>query len=102
MAVDKPLDSASIADMQDRLNQPAMVVEIENPDSVSIEAEDGGLIIDFDPKVAAEDAPFDANLAEYLPPLDLDMLGSELVSAFEDDLSSRRDWEDTYVEVPRS
>ena len=98
MAVDKPLDSASIADMQDRLNQPAMVVEIENPDSVSIETEDGGLIIDFDPKVAAEDAQFDANLAEYLPPLDLDMLGSELVSAFEDDLSSRRDWEDTYVE----
>ena len=98
MAVDKPLDSAQIADMQERLNQPAMVVEIENPDSVSIETEDGGMIIDFDPKVSADDAPFDANLAEYLDPLDLDMLGSELVSAFEDDLSSRRDWEDTYVE----
>ncbi len=26
-----------------------MVVEIENPDSVSIETEDGGMIIDFDP-----------------------------------------------------
>lgn len=100
MAVDKSLDALEMADMAGRLeaSEPAMVVEIENPDSVAIETEDGGMIIDFDPKPEVDDAPFDANLAEFMDDMDLDMLGSELVSAFEDDLASRRDWEDTYVE----
>ena len=100
MAVDKSLDALEMADMAGRLeaSEPAMVIEIENPDSVAIETEDGGMIIDFDPKAKVDDAPFDANLAEFMDDMDLDMLGSELVSAFEDDLASRRDWEDTYVE----
>ncbi len=50
MAVDKPIDSLQIADIQSRLAEaPDLVVEIENPDSVSMETEDGGVIIDFDP-----------------------------------------------------
>ena len=92
MAMEKPLDPLQISDIQNRLespDQPAMVVEIENPDSVSIETEDGGLIIDFDAASEMEDVPFDGNLAEYMDDRVLDTLGSELVSAYEDDISSR-------------
>ena len=103
MAVEKSLDSLQMADIQNRLEasvaeDPAMVIEIEEPESVSIQTEDGGMIIDFDPDPSVEDAPFDANLADYMDDSALDMLGSELVSAYEDDLSSRRDWEETYIE----
>jgi len=102
MAVEKSLDSLQMADIQNRLadadEQSEMIIEIENPDSVAIETEDGGMIIDFDPDPSVEDAPFDANLAEYISDQELNILGSELVSAYEDDLSSRRDWEETYIE----
>jgi hypothetical protein len=102
MAVEKSLDSLQMADIQNRLadadEQSEMIIEIENPDSVAIETEDGGMIIDFDPDPSVEDAPFDANLAEYMSDQELNILGSELVSAYEDDLSSRRDWEETYIE----
>jgi hypothetical protein len=95
MAVEKSLDSLQMADIQNRLadadEQSEMIIEIENPDSVAIETEDGGMIIDFDPDPSVEDAPFDANLAEYMSDQELNILGSELVSAYEDDLSSRLD-----------
>ena len=99
MAVDKSLDPLQIADIQNRLQEaPELVVEIENPDSVSMETEDGGVIIDFDP--SAEDLPveFDSNLAEYIDEIQLDAIGSELISAYEDDKASRREWEETYME----
>ena len=99
MAVDKSLDPLQIADIQNRLQEaPELVVEIENPDSVSMETEDGGVIIDFDP--SAEDLPveFDSNLAEYIDEIELDAIGSELISAYEDDKASRREWEETYME----
>ena len=93
MAVDKVIDPLQMADMQNRLqaseDEAAMVIEIEDPESVSIATEDGGMIIDFDPNPAVEDAPFDANLAEYMEEQELNILGSELVSAYEDDLASR-------------
>ena len=40
--------------------------------------------------------PFDANLAEYLDDATLAEIASDLTSAFEDDLSSRSEWEETY------
>ena len=92
MAVDKTLDALQLADISNRLQEegePSVVVEIEEPESVSIATEDGGMIIDFDPDPSVENAPFDANLADYMTESSLDMLGSELVSAYEDDLASR-------------
>jgi hypothetical protein len=41
--------------------------------------------------------PFDANLAEFLDESILGELSSELRSAYEDDLSSRSEWETAYV-----
>ena len=73
-------------------------ISIVNPESVSIETEDGGMLIDFDPSSMEDDVPFDANLAEFLSEKDLSFIGHELVSAFEADKDSRSDWERTYIE----
>ena len=53
-------------------------VLVTNPDEVAIATEDGGLIIDF------EEA-------------ELQLLSSELISYFNADKESRKDWEDTYT-----
>ncbi len=47
-------------------------------------------------KETAED--FNANLAEYLSDGDLQLLASELLGDFDDDISSRKDWMQTYVD----
>ena len=41
---------------------------------------------------------FDANLAEYLDESALETLASELTSDFDDDIGSRKDWMQTYVD----
>ena len=41
--------------------------------------------------------PFDSNLAEFLEDDTLGEIASDLVSAYEDDLASRSDWEETYT-----
>ena len=64
----------------------------ETPDGALIEA-----LMGMEEMPQEELITFDANLSEFL---DEDVLGdiaSDLVGAFEDDLSSREDWEDTYV-----
>ena len=40
-------------------------IEIVNPEAVSIETPDGGMVIDFDPDMESEE-DFGSNLAEYL------------------------------------
>tara|TARA_R100000458_G_scaffold59866_1_gene72309 strand:+ start:792 stop:3209 length:2418 start_codon:yes stop_codon:yes gene_type:complete len=73
-------------------------ITVVNPEAVSIETEDGGMLIDFDPSMMEDQVPFDANLAEYISEKDLSFIGHELVSAFEADKDSRSDWERTYTE----
>lgn len=48
------------------------------------------------PDSIKQDAPFDANLAEYLSDHELNVLGSDLCADVAADLESRADWEDTY------
>jgi hypothetical protein len=79
-------------------DENALEISIVNPDAVSINTEDGGVIIDFDPD--AEDAgpeSHDDNLAEIMGDDELRRLSSSLVGEFEGDRSSRMDWEQTYV-----
>ena len=40
--------------------------------------------------------PFNANLADFIDDDDLGVISTDLVGAIEDDISSRREWEDTY------
>jgi len=72
-------------------------IAIENPDSVSIETEDGGMIIDFDPQEENLSSEFGDNLVDLMDERDLERIGLELVSAFNMDKDSRKDWEDTYT-----
>jgi len=75
----------------------AISIAIENPDSVSIETEDGGMLIDFDPQEDRPESEFGDNLAEVIDENDLERIGSELIAAFQNDKDSRRDWEETYT-----
>ena len=73
-------------------------IAIENPDSVAIETDDGGMIIDFDPNaIPVGDEGFDSNLADFMDDDVLMELGNELVSAYNGDKESRADWEETYT-----
>jgi hypothetical protein len=75
-------------------DEPAVEIEIEDPESVNIRA--GGVEIELEPEdETAED--FDANLAEYMNEGALETLASELVGLVDADISSRKDWSDMYV-----
>ncbi len=60
-------------------------VEIVNPEAVSIETDDGGVIIDFEGGISEEllGPDHDANLAEFIDESDLQSMASELVGDFE-------------------
>ena len=69
---------------------------IEEPTEIT-EEEDGSVVLNFEDAVQEElMAEQDANLAEILDERDLMDISSELISFFEDDKTSRDEWEDTY------
>lgn len=84
-------------------DESPLEIEIINPDAVSIETEDGGIIFDFSNQTAApeeHDANLevhDANLANLIGDDDLTKIASELVGLYNADKESRSDWEETYV-----
>jgi hypothetical protein len=81
----------------DALNQePDLEIEIENPDSVGIHMD--GLEIQLEPDKEDIHDDFNDNLAEYMDDRELATLASELIGDYEDDLSSRKDWIQTYVD----
>jgi len=73
-------------------------IAIENPESVAIETEDGGVIIDFDPNATEMgESDFNSNLAEFIDDNDLNSIGKELIDAYTGDKESRAEWEETYT-----
>ena len=97
MAVEKGLGSGGDAIAP---QEQAEIDVIEFPAQPGImEMEDGSAIVGElmdDEPMAAEDIPFDANLAEFVDDSDLMSISSDLVGEIEDDMSSRQQWEDTY------
>jgi len=76
----------------------ALEIVIEDPESVGIYDEEGGVLIDLDPDAGELlGAKHDSNLVEFLSDQDLQLLAGELVASFEADRNSRADWEDSYV-----
>lgn len=73
---------------------PAIEIQVEDPEAVSIGI-DGAVIELVKAEPRAED--FDANLADFMGENDLQSLAMELLGDYESDLSSRKDWLDTYV-----
>ena len=74
--------------------EPDIEIEIENPDGVRIGMD--GLEIEIEPEGKSGDA-FDANLAEFMDEGELAALAGELISDFDDDVASRKDWVEAYV-----
>jgi len=70
-------------------------IEIEDPERVTIETPGMEIVIDPD---AMQDDEFGANLAEELDENQLEMLAGDLLGDFEEDVASRKDWIQTYVD----
>ena len=83
-----PLDMGTMTD------EPAIEIEIEDPESVKIGID--GVEIDLMPEPETADT-FDANLAEYMDESELQSLAGELVSLVDADINSRKDWTEMFV-----
>jgi hypothetical protein len=73
-------------------------IEIVNPEMVTLD--DGSVEITLVPGKSGgnkKDIPFDANLAEHMDEGELNELSSDLLGLIEVDITSRKDWADTYV-----
>jgi hypothetical protein len=75
--------------------EPEIEIEIEDPESVSIGI--GGLEIEIEKDEEADDE-FNTNLADHLPEDVLQEIAGDLLGDFDDDISSRKDWMQTYVD----
>jgi len=107
MAVDKFLipDSSSFIVTQDDFEMGPdgleVVDDVAEGDVTVVEEEDGSITVDFsggEDDVMASDVAHDANLAEYIDDSTLAHCSSKLIQMFEDDKSSRTEWERTYKE----
>ena len=93
MAIDRPLRT----EIQDQ-EESALEVEVVNPEAVSIETEDGGVLIDFGDSLESElSEDHNANLADFIDERDLTSICLDLVSSYRADKESRSDWERSYV-----
>ena len=97
MAIDKALNQAPLGldSIDPQNNEPDIEIEIEDPESVSIKA--GDMEIELEPG-DAEDDEFNANLAEEMEDKELTSLVGDLIGEFDEDISSRKDWIQTYVD----
>ena len=75
--------------------EPDLEIEIEDPEEVTIKA--GGMEIEIDPDRMPDDE-FNKNLAEEIEDSLLENLAGDLIEDYEGDISSRKDWLNTYVD----
>jgi hypothetical protein len=78
-------------------NGATVEIAVVNPEAVSIETEDGGVIVDFGVGEEEGSTQHDDNLAEFCDEECLRHLASDLVGDYEADRSSRGEWEKTYI-----
>ena len=83
-----PLDPALMGD------EPAIEIEIENPEGVTLRTGDVEISLEDEPQTAEQ---FDANLAEYMDESELQSLASDLVDLVDADINSRKDWTEMFV-----
>jgi hypothetical protein len=101
MAIDKALNQAPLGMLmgtemaEPEMMKPDIEIEIEDPKKVEIEM--GGMEIVLEPGKEMDDE-FSANLVEEMADDELVMLAGDLLGDYEADLSSRKDWMQTYVD----
>ena len=96
MAIEKGLYAAPLGMEQLAMEEEPLEIAIEDPESVEIGI-DGMPILRIE-KAEEDEDEFGENLAEDMSEQDLQSLASELISDFDDDVSSRKDWMQTYVD----
>jgi hypothetical protein len=94
MSIEKGLYAAPQG-LDQAMMEPDLEIEIEDPESVTIGM--GDLELEIDPQEMGDD-DFEENLAEDMPESLLATIASDLLADFEDDVASRKDWIQTYVD----
>ena len=92
--IDKGLYTAPMGIEELAQDEAPIEIEIVDPEQVNIEM--GGLELSITPGEDPES--FDANLAEEMDESELATLAGDLADDIENDLSSRKEWEKSYVQ----
>ena len=98
MAIEKGLYDLpeGIEDMEE--GEAIIAIDVMSDEGVEVVLEDGSVEITFgEDSGDLDDAPFDANLAEYLDDQALTKIANDLISAVDSDVNSRKEWADTFV-----
>ena len=93
--IDKGLYAAPVGVEEMAESEEAIEIEIEDPEKVTIGIGDAEIVIDPD---RMDDDTFSENLAEELDDSYLATLSSDLLEDFSNDINSRKDWLETYVD----
>jgi hypothetical protein len=98
MAIDKALYQAPMGiDEAAEMEEPLDIeIEIEDPESVELSIDGTPILRMEEGDEDGED--FNANLAEYMSDSELTTLAGDLLGDFDSDISSRKDWVQTYVD----
>ena len=94
MSIEKSLYQAPVG-LDSIVEEEPIEIEIVDPESVTIGID--GLEIEIEP-AEPSDEDFDANLAEYMTEGELTEIAGDLIGDFEEDISARKDWIQTYVD----
>jgi hypothetical protein len=97
MSIEKSLYQAPLGldSIETAGDMPEIELEIVDPESVTIGID--GLEIEIGEEEETAEK-FDANLAEYVSEKELATIAGDLLGDFEDDISARKDWIQTYVD----
>jgi len=94
MAIDKALYQAPQGIGQLTGDEEPIEIQIEDPESVSIRVGDTEIVMEQE----EDEDEFSKNLAEDMEEGELQLLAGELISDYDTDVSSRKDWIQTYVD----
>jgi hypothetical protein len=94
--IDKSLAQAPQGLEEIAMGQPDLSIEIENPESVTLD--DGSMEITIVPGKETKDDEFNTNLAEDMDEGQLTELSGDLLGEYDADINSRKDWLTTYVD----
>ena len=94
--IDKSLAQAPQGLEELAMGQPDLSIEIENPESVTLD--DGSMEITIIPGKDVAGDEFNANLADDMDEGQLTELSGDLIGEYDADINSRKDWLTTYVD----
>jgi len=85
----------------ENIDAPAGVTSVEIQEAEIApnvtEMDDGSVIIgEIEEQIAPIQVPFNANLAEFIDETELGRISSEMVNEVQEDINSRKEWEDQY------